>query len=123
MAARAGAQRDLVVFLRAGANAADYTIHIAPVSLEIGPNTVIKATGYNGSVPGPTLRFKEGDPVRIKVVNDSGYPNLIHWHGLYTLPLEDGAIEEGSALIAPAIPIPMTTPPSPPVGAGIIASP
>ena len=83
-----------------GAAAVDHTIRIAPVSLEIGPNTVIKTTGYNGLVPGPVLRLKEGWPVRIKVVNNSGYPNLVHWHGLYTPPLEDGATEEGSVLIA-----------------------
>jgi FtsP/CotA-like multicopper oxidase with cupredoxin domain len=38
----------------------DHTIRIAPVSLEIGPNTVIQTTAYNGSVPGPPLRLKEG---------------------------------------------------------------
>jgi FtsP/CotA-like multicopper oxidase with cupredoxin domain len=46
------------------AAAVDHTIRIAPVSLEIGPNTVIKTTGYNGLVPGPVLRLKEGRPVR-----------------------------------------------------------
>ncbi len=62
---------------------------------------MIKTTAYNGSVPGPPLRLKEGKPVRVKVVNDSGYPNLVHWHGLYLPSVEDGATEEGSALIAP----------------------
>src|SRR6266852_5171580 len=63
--------------------AADHTIRIAPISLEIGPNKVIQTTGYNGTVPGPPLRLKEGKPVAINVINDSGYPNLIHWHGLF----------------------------------------
>jgi FtsP/CotA-like multicopper oxidase with cupredoxin domain len=79
----------------------DHTIRIAPVSLEIGPKTVIKTTAYNGSAPGPVLRLKEGRPVKIKVVNDSGYPNLVHWHGLYLPSVQDGAAEEGSPLIAP----------------------
>jgi FtsP/CotA-like multicopper oxidase with cupredoxin domain len=54
------------------APSADHTIRIAPISLEIGPNEVIKTTGYNDTVPGPALRLKEGKPVTIKVVNDSG---------------------------------------------------
>jgi FtsP/CotA-like multicopper oxidase with cupredoxin domain len=78
---------------------ADHTIRIAPISLEIAPNKVIQTTGYNGTVPGPPLRLKEGTPVTINVVNDSGYPNLIHWHGLFVPPLQDGAIEESSPII------------------------
>ncbi len=79
----------------------DHTIRIAPVSLEIGPKTVIQTTAYNGSVPGQPLRLMEGRPVKIKVVNNSGYPNLIHWHGLYLPSIEDGATEEGAPIIKP----------------------
>lgn len=53
-------------------------------------------------MPGPALRLKEGKPVRINVINDSGYPNLIHWHGLYLPPEQDGATEEGSPIIEPS---------------------
>src|SRR5258708_515917 len=67
----------------------DHTIRIAPISLEIGPNKVIQTTGYNNRVPGPPLRLKEGTPVTINVINDSGYPNLVHWHGLFVPPLQD----------------------------------
>jgi FtsP/CotA-like multicopper oxidase with cupredoxin domain len=79
----------------------DHTIHIAPVSLELAPGKIVHTTGYNGSVPGPALRLREGQPVRINVVNDSGYPNLIHWHGLYLPSAQDGAAEEGSPVIEP----------------------
>ncbi|MET4175301.1 MULTISPECIES: multicopper oxidase domain-containing protein [unclassified Bradyrhizobium] len=86
---------------QAAQSSADHTIRIAPISLEIGPSRVIQTTGYNNTVPGPPLRLKEGMPVTINVINDSGYPNLIHWHGLFVPPLQDGAIEEGSPIIAP----------------------
>jgi FtsP/CotA-like multicopper oxidase with cupredoxin domain len=79
----------------------DHAIRIAPVALEIAPGKVIKTTGYNGTVPGPLLRLREGKPVAINVVNDSGYPNLIHWHGLFIPSEQDGATEEGSPLIPP----------------------
>jgi len=80
---------------------ADHTIRIAPVSLEIAPGKIIKTTGYNGTVPGPLLRLREGKPLAINVVNDSGYPNLIHWHGLFIPAAQDGAEEEGSPIIPP----------------------
>jgi FtsP/CotA-like multicopper oxidase with cupredoxin domain len=79
--------------------AADYKIRIAPTSLEIAPGKVIRTTAYNGTVPGPALRLKEGKPVRIEVTNDSGYPNLIHSHGLIIPSDQDGASEEGSPII------------------------
>ncbi|MBV8411222.1 MAG: multicopper oxidase family protein [Alphaproteobacteria bacterium] len=82
-----------------GAQPADHTIRIAPISLEIAPGKIIQTTGYNGTVPGPVLRLREGKPVAINVVNDSGYPNLIHWHGLFTPSDLDGATEEGSPII------------------------
>jgi FtsP/CotA-like multicopper oxidase with cupredoxin domain len=86
---------------QAAAPAADHTIRIAPVSLEIGPDEIIKTTGYNNTVPGPVLRLKEGKPVTINVINESGYPNLVHWHGLTIPSVQDGAIEEGSPIIPP----------------------
>lgn len=77
----------------------DYTIRIAPVSLELAPGKIIKTTGYNGQVPGPVLRLREGTPVNIKVINDAGYNDLVHWHGLNLPALQDGATEEGSPII------------------------
>ncbi len=79
----------------------DHKIRIAPTSIEIAPGKVIKTTAYNGIVPGPVLRMKEGRPVRIEVTNDSGYANLIHSHGLFIPSEQDGSTEEGSPIIAP----------------------
>jgi len=80
---------------------ADHAIRIAPTSLEIAPGKIIRTTAYNGAVPGPVLRLKEGRPVKIEVTNDSGYANLIHWHGLMIPSLQDGATEEASPIIDP----------------------
>ena len=78
---------------------ADYTLRIALISFELAPGKTIKTTGYNGKVPGPVLRLREGRPVTINVINDAGYPDIVHWHGLYLPPLQDGATEEGSPII------------------------
>jgi FtsP/CotA-like multicopper oxidase with cupredoxin domain len=64
---------------------ADYTLRIVPVMLELAPGKTIRTTGYNGKVPGPALRLREGRAVTINVINDSGYPDIVHWHGLIYL--------------------------------------
>ncbi|KAJ0520937.1 putative laccase [Helianthus annuus] len=40
-------------------------------------------TAVNGSLPGPTLRVKEGDTVIVHVFNKSPYNLTIHWHGVF----------------------------------------
>ncbi|MCC4264151.1 copper resistance system multicopper oxidase [Oceanimonas baumannii] len=40
------------------------------------------ATTINGSIPGPTLRMREGDTVTIRVTNRLKEPTSIHWHGI-----------------------------------------
>src|SRR5690349_25136795 len=42
---------------------ADFTLRIAPVTVELTPTRVISTIGYNGTSPGPVLRMKEGKPV------------------------------------------------------------
>ena len=81
------------------AQPADFTLHIAPVRVDLGAGKVIETTGYNGSVPGPLLRMKEGVPVTIDVFNDTGSSDLVHWHGLAIDSINDGAMEEGSPMI------------------------
>jgi len=44
-------------------------------------------TSVNGTIPGPTLRMREGDEVTIRVTNRLQTPTSIHWHGLL-LPFE-----------------------------------
>ncbi len=40
------------------------------------------ANAINGTLPGPTLRWKEGDTVTINVTNRLAETTSIHWHGL-----------------------------------------
>jgi FtsP/CotA-like multicopper oxidase with cupredoxin domain len=79
----------------------DYTLRIAPTSLEIAPGKIIQTVGYNGTVPGPLIRVRQGKQVTIKVINDSSVPDLVHWHGLKNPSLVDGAMEEGTPMIMP----------------------
>ena len=75
---------------------ADYTLDIAAYELEAGPRRKIKTIAYNGQVPGPLLRLKEGRAVSIDVTNQTGDSEVVHFHGLFLPPLVDGAIEEGT---------------------------
>ena len=40
------------------------------------------ATTVNGSLPGPTLRWREGETVTIRVTNRMSVDTSIHWHGI-----------------------------------------
>ena len=79
----------------------DASLRISPIELEIAPGKTVKTIGYNGSAPGPVLRFREGQQVTIEVVNETKDPELVHWHGLFVAPEVDGSAEEGTPLIAP----------------------
>ena len=80
---------------------ADLTLRIAPVTVELDRAHILSTTGYNGSAPGPVLRFKEGKPVTVDVINDTDTPEFVHWHGLLIPPEVDGTEEEGSPPVPP----------------------
>ncbi len=50
----------------------------------------IQVWGYNNQIPGPTLRFKAGDKVRIYYRNDLDEASSVHWHGLVVPNSMDG---------------------------------
>jgi FtsP/CotA-like multicopper oxidase with cupredoxin domain len=66
---------------------------------EFAPGTKIKAWGYNGATPGPTIEAVEGDRVRIYVTNKLPEHTSIHWHGILLPWGMDGV----SGLTQPAI--------------------
>lgn len=46
--------------------------------------------GYDGRVPGPTLRVKRGEELRVRLLNDLPEPTAIHWHGVRLPNAMDG---------------------------------
>jgi len=81
------------------AGAPDYSLRIAPLRLELAPGKVIDTFGYNGSVPGPVLRLREGRQITVDIRNDTDIDDIIHWHGLHVPSVADGAMEEGSPMV------------------------
>lgn len=49
------------------------------------------ATTVNGGLPGPTLRWKEGERVTLRVTNNLKHESSIHWHGIILPSTMDGS--------------------------------
>jgi FtsP/CotA-like multicopper oxidase with cupredoxin domain len=99
MAAASATLPGRICSLIATDNTADYTIDIAPYTLELSPKHSIKTVAYNQQIPGPLLRFREGKPVTIDVTNHTSSDEVVHWHGLFLPSDVDGAMEEGTPMI------------------------
>jgi FtsP/CotA-like multicopper oxidase with cupredoxin domain len=78
-----------LVELEAGAR---FELRIAPVSKRLGDATV-RMLAYNGSIPGPTLKVRQGSEVVVDVVNDGDLETTVHWHGLRLENRYDGTHE------------------------------
>jgi len=80
---------------------ADVTLRIAPVLVDIAKDHTISTVGYNGAVPGPPIRLREGVPVTVDLFNETDSAEFVHWHGQIVPAEIDGAQEEKS-LVVPA---------------------
>lgn len=78
-----------LVLMPIAAQAGEYNLIIAREPVNITGNTVKKIT-VNGTIPGPTLRFTEGEDVTIHVTNKMDEDTSIHWHGLLLPDEMDG---------------------------------
>lgn len=70
-----------------------FELYAEEVYQEIIPGVIIKAWGYNGSTPGPTIQVYPGDYVNIRVYNRLPEPTSVHWHGLNVPNVMDGVPE------------------------------
>lgn len=84
---------------QAESSSADYTLRIGTSPIELAPDRILSLTTYNGQFPGPLLRFREGQPVTVDVINDTDSPEQLHWHGQMVPTDVDGAAEEGTPFI------------------------
>ena len=68
---------------------ARFDLTYSPVKVNFTGNERF-ATAINGSVPAPTLRFREGDDITLNVTNLLAEDTSIHWHGLILPSAQDG---------------------------------
>jgi FtsP/CotA-like multicopper oxidase with cupredoxin domain len=69
-----------------------FDLHIAPVLKRIG-GADVRMLAYNGSIPGPTLKVKQGSEVTVNVTNAGDTDATVHWHGLRLDNRYDGTHE------------------------------
>ena len=67
----------------------EFQLEIGPTPINITGQPRI-ATAVNGQVPGPILRWREGDTVTLAVSNRLSAPSSIHWHGIRAPSPMDG---------------------------------
>lgn len=79
----------------------EFTLTAEEVDWEFQPGTTVRAWAYNGQVPGPEIRVREGDRVRITLVNKLPVGTTIHWHGLNVPPDQDGPAGLNQAPVEP----------------------
>jgi FtsP/CotA-like multicopper oxidase with cupredoxin domain len=73
-------------------------LRVGPVAKRLG-DTVVRMLGYNGSVPGPTLKVAQGSEIVVHVVNQGDLDTTVHWHGLRLENRYDGVPHETQAPI------------------------
>jgi plastocyanin len=79
----------------------EFTLTAEEIDWEILPGTTVRAWAYNGQVPGPEIRVREGDRVRITLRNKLPVGTTIHWHGMDVPPEMDGPVGLNQAAVEP----------------------
>jgi hypothetical protein len=83
--------RDLAPRIENGVKVVD--LETSVIRWSILPGVTVDAYAFNGQVPGPRLRFRQGDRVRINVTNHLPETTTVHWHGLILPNIMDGPAE------------------------------
>ncbi len=64
-----------------------------PVRAQNDGFRVIRATptGFDGVIPGPLLRVRRGEELKVRLVNETQAPAALHWHGVRVPNAMDGS--------------------------------
>jgi FtsP/CotA-like multicopper oxidase with cupredoxin domain len=69
-----------------------FELRIGAVKKRVGEATV-RMLAYNGSIPGPTLKVRQGSQIIVDVLNEGDLEATVHWHGLRLENRYDGTHE------------------------------
>ena len=86
----------------AGSPMREFRLRAAPAPWDAGAGGSAPAWAYEGRVPGPELRVREGERVRVVLENGLPEPTTIHWHGLPVPHGMDGVPELTQEAVAPS---------------------
>lgn len=59
-------------------------------AVEVLPGRTTEILGYDGTFPGPTIRARAGEPLRVRLRNELDLDTVLHLHGGVTPPEHDG---------------------------------
>lgn len=79
----------------------EFALTAAPTELPLLDGRRLAVWAYNGQVPGPTLRVRLGETVRVTFTNRLPQPTTIHWHGVRVPNRMDGVPGVTQPPIAP----------------------
>jgi FtsP/CotA-like multicopper oxidase with cupredoxin domain/cytochrome c biogenesis protein CcdA len=77
-----------------------YVVTAGYVQKEVG-NRTLRMLAYNGSVPGPFIRVKQGGQINLVFVNNTDVDQTIHSHGLRVNNLHDGVPDVTQDVVRP----------------------
>lgn len=70
-----------------------YELTASEFDWNLSEEKTIKAWGLNNSVPGPVIKAKKGETLRIKLRNQLQEPTILHWHGIRLHASMDGTTD------------------------------
>lgn len=70
-------------------------------ALRAGARSLTPIWGYNGQSPGPILKAKQGEELRVRLVNQLEQPTSLHWHGIRIDNAMDGVPGLTQKAVAP----------------------
>jgi FtsP/CotA-like multicopper oxidase with cupredoxin domain len=73
-------------------------LRVGSVAKRLG-DTTVRMLGYNGSIPGPSLKVAQGTEIVVHVENHGDLDTTVHWHGLRLENRYDGVPHETQAPI------------------------
>jgi FtsP/CotA-like multicopper oxidase with cupredoxin domain len=83
-----------------GRTVREFRLTAGTSTLQLNSAVTFNTWNVNGRVPGPTLRVKEGERVRILFLNQGGHSHSLHFHGIHRAEV-DGIrpVRHGSAAV------------------------
>jgi plastocyanin len=67
-----------------------FRLAVKDAALEIHPGKFFEGWGFNGTIPGPTIRVREGDRIRVILTNETDAKHTLHVHGQKKPVIMDG---------------------------------
>ena len=78
-----------------------FTLTAAPMTVRLSSGQEVPGWAYNGRIPGPEIRVRQGERLEITVENGLDEETTVHWHGVRVPHAMDGVPHLTQPPIAP----------------------